>query len=275
MEYTIRINKQLYSSVPLLLRMLGKDHVQEPIRRPKGLSLWQLIIGAEGTGNVVVENSRQILHPGDILLLPPETAHSYQNAGDEGHPWIVHFLGFTGSSCQRLMLDMHFHKAGIYHLKTQEHCLQHLDVFRNILTSSLPDRNRLLSKELYSFLLDISQESSYVEMTFDRHDGSLVTDIILYLEEHYAEDISLRDLSEHIGKTPEYLCAYFRRETGETIVRHLTRIRIGRARLMLLENPDLSVRSVGEQCGFRSPSYFGKVFKENTGVTPQNYVKGT
>ena len=272
MEYTIRINKQLYSSVPLLLRLLGRDCIQEPIRRPGGMSLWQIIIGAAGSGNVIVDSSRQLLRPWDILLLPPGTAHSYENAGDDAHPWIVHFLGFTGSSCQRLMLDMRFHKAGIYHLKSREHCLWHLENFTDILTSEMPDKNRLLSKELYSFLLDISTESFYIETTAGRHDGSLATDIILYLEEHYAEDISLRDLSEHLGKTPEYLCTCFRRETGDTIIRQLTRIRIGHARLLLLESPELSARAVGERCGFRSASYFGKVFKEYTGMTPQNYM---
>ena len=112
-------------------------------------------------------------------------------------------------------------------------------------------------------------ESSYMEISSEAADNRLVAEVLLYLEEHYAEDISLADLSAHTGKMPEYLCAAFRKETGDTIMRHLTEIRIGRARQLLLENPDLPVYVIGQRCGFRSPSYFGKVFRDYTGTTPQ------
>lgn len=144
-----------------------------------------------------------------------------------------------------------------------------MDTFTRIMEDNPPDRNRVLSKELYSFLLDLSRESSYVEMSAEVRENHLVSDILLYLEEHYAQDISLREIAEHTGKTPEYLCSCFRKETGETIMHALTSIRIGRARQMLLENPELPVYKIGEQCGFHSPSYFGRVFRANTGVSPQ------
>ncbi len=267
MEYSIRINKSLYRSVPLLLRMFGRDFIQAPIHRPDGFPFWQLLIGVDGTGECRLGDGRHILRPGEILLLPPNMAHSYKSSSEKN--WIVHFLGFGGSSCQRLLIDMHFSKPGIYHLKNIENCFRHIDVLTGILERNPPDRNRMLSKELYSFLLDISHDSSYMEMSAEVHENHLVSDILMYLEEHYAEDIALRDLADHTGKTPEYLCACFRKETGQTIMYHLTTIRIGRARQMLLENPEVPVYKIGEQCGFRSPSYFGKVFRAHTGVSPQ------
>ena len=271
MEYSIHINKRLYRSVPLLLRMFGRDFLQEPIHRPGGFPNWQLLIGVSGIGECRIEGNRRLLRPGEILLLSPDISHSYQSSSEDD--WIVHFLGFTGSSCQKLLVDMRFSKPGIYHLRNHERCLQHIDTITRILDSSPEDKNRILSKELYSFLLDVSQESSFVEMSAEVKENSLVSDILLYLEEHYAEDISLRDIADHTGKAPEYLCAVFRKETGETIMRHLTSIRIGRARQLLLESPDLPVYQVGEKCGFRSPSYFGKVFRAQTGVSPQKLAQ--
>lgn len=271
MEYSLRISKRLYRSVPLLLRMFGKDFKQDSIRRPSGFPYWQLLIGVSGVGECTIEGNRRLLHPGEVLLLPPGISHSYQSSTEDD--WIVHFLGFTGNSCQKLLVDMQFSKPGIYHLRNQEHCLRHIEAITRILESSPDDKNRILSKELYSFLLDISQESSFVEMSAEVKENSLISDILLYLEEHYAEDISLRDIAELTGKTPEYLCAVFRRETGETIMRHLTTIRIGRARQLLLENPDIPVYQVGEKCGFRSPSYFGKVFRAQTGISPQKLAQ--
>ena len=267
MEYSIKINKRLYHSVPLLLRMFGSDFLQSPIRRPKGFPCWQLLLGVSGSGECILEGKRHILSPGEALLLPPDLPHTYQRAGEED--WIIHFLGFYGNSCQKLLADMQLNRAGIYHLKNQDACFQHIRIISHILESPMEDRNRLLSKELYSCLLDLARESSYMEISSEAADNRLVAEVLLYLEEHYAEDISLADLSAHTGKTPEYLCAAFRKETGDTIMRHLTEIRIGRARQLLLENPDLPVYVIGQRCGFRSPSYFGKVFRDYTGTTPQ------
>ena len=200
MEYSIRINKQLYRSVPLLLRIFGRDYLQTPIHRPGGFPFWQLLIGVSGVGECKVEGKRCLLHPGEVLLLPPGLAHSYQSASSED--WIVHYAGFTGNSCQKLLVDMQFFKPGIYHIKDQELCTTYMDAFTRIMEDNPPNRNRMLSKELYSFLLDISRESSYVEMSAEVRENHLVSDILLYLEEHYAQDISLREIAEHTGKRP-------------------------------------------------------------------------
>ena len=41
--------------------------------------------------------------------------------------------------------------------------------------------------------------------------------------------------------------------------------------MLLMERPELTLAKAGEMCGYRSPSYFGKVFKEETGMTPQTF----
>lgn len=271
MIYSIRVNKQLYHSIPLLVRMLGFDYEQDSVNRPQGLPLWQFLIGVSGSGEFTIDNKHYILRPGQAVFLPPHIPHSYHSSGGK---WIVHFIGFNGNSCQKLLLDLHLHRAGLYQLKYKEHCFQHLENFRSILDDELPDKNRVLSKELYSFLLDMSR-SHYVENVEQPGQSELISEIILYLENHYAEDISLSVLSDQFSRTPEYLCSLFRKEKGETIIKCLTRIRIGHARWMILENPELTAREIGERCGFRSPSYFGKVFKDYTGASPQDYIRST
>ena len=41
--------------------------------------------------------------------------------------------------------------------------------------------------------------------------------------------------------------------------------------VLLLENPDLSVSDVAEQCGFATPAYFTTVFRQEKNVTPREY----
>ena len=55
-------------------------------------------------------------------------------------------------------------------------------------------------------------------------------------------------------------------------MRYILKMRIGTAKNML-ENTDLSIGRISEQCGFSSQSYFCRVFKEEWGITPLQYQK--
>ena len=111
-------------------------------------------------------------------------------------------------------------------------------------------------------------------MSQSAEESGLAKEIVLYLEDHFDKDISLDDLSAYLHKTPEYLCTSFKSITGETIMHYLRRIRIHRAKVLLMETPDTNIREIAALCGFSSASYFGRVFKESTGYTPQGYRLG-
>ena len=189
--------------------------------------------------------------------------------------WKVHFLGFDGNSCQKLLTDLGLAQPGVYHLshgeKASQAFLLHLKEIESVINSQIHLKYRVLSKELYSTLLDLASGSSLERTALWNDPDGLMSDVIEYLEKHCSEDISLMQIGEEFHLTPEYLCARFKNSTGETVGQYLKRVRIGRARILLMERPDLNLSRIGELCGYRSPSYFGKVFRELTGLTPQNF----
>ena len=272
MDYTVRVTKQQYMNTPLVLRMAGIDHIQEKVNRPSGLPVWQILYGASGTGNIQIEESRYNLGEGQIAVLPPHTGHQYESAQNE---WKVHFLGFDGNSCQKLLTDLGLAQPGVYHLshgeKASQAFLLHLKEIESVINSQIHLKYRVLSKELYSTLLDLAAGSSLERTALWNDPDGLMSDVIEYLEKHCSEDISLMQIGEEFHLTPEYLCARFKNSTGETVGQYLKRVRIGRARILLMERPDLNLKEIGERCGYRSPSYFGKVFREMTGMTPQSF----
>lgn len=272
MDYTVRVTKQQYMNTPLVLRMAGIDHIQEKVNRPSGLPVWQILYGASGTGNIRIEESRYNLGEGQIAVLPPHTGHQYESAQNE---WKVHFLGFDGNSCQKLLMDLGLAQPGVYHLshgeKASQVFLLHLKEIESVINSQIHLKYRVLSKELYSTLLDLAAGSSLERTALWNDPDGLMSDVIEYLEKHCSEDISLMQIGEEFHLTPEYLCARFKNSTGETVGQYLKRVRIGRARILLMERPDLNLKEIGERCGYRSPSYFGKVFREMTGMTPQGF----
>ena len=78
---------------------------------------------------------------------------------------------------------------------------------------------------------------------------SLVKNIIQYINEHYAEKITLDDLSNRFFTSKVCMCIKFKKETGKSIIDTLLNIRIDNAKF-LLKNTKLPMEKIAEQCGF-------------------------
>ncbi|MEK0316713.1 response regulator [Cohnella sp. 56] len=93
---------------------------------------------------------------------------------------------------------------------------------------------------------------------------------IAYIREHYAEDISISDLSGRLGFSANYLSNLFRSETGLRMTEYVNRVRM-EAAMHLLRDTQLKVYEVAGRVGYQDASYFCKVFKEITGRTVSAY----
>lgn len=102
---------------------------------------------------------------------------------------------------------------------------------------------------------------------------SLITNVTEYMENNYDSSFSVKDLSRLFAINPEYLSTLYRQETGKTLIRHLTEIRIDAA-CRLLRESDYNTIDVSKNVGYADPQYFYKVFKRIMGKTPQEYKNG-
>ncbi|WP_414624491.1 helix-turn-helix domain-containing protein [Calothrix sp. CCY 0018] len=92
-----------------------------------------------------------------------------------------------------------------------------------------------------------------------------------YLNDNYAENISLEDLARIVNFSPFYLNRAFRKQIGIPPHKYQNQIRIARAKALLTSN--LSISQVAIKTGFSSQSHFGWHFKRVMGVTPKQYAK--
>ena len=270
MRCSVKVTRRQREHIPLLLRSLGIDHLQETIRRPKGFPIWQVFFGVSGTGVFYVGGQRSVLNPGQIAVLPPDQPHGYQSLGGE---WHLHYIGFEGQLCPKLPAILKLNQAGVYSLSDPALFLRRLEKLSR-LAAEEEVRQMLCSQELYGLLLDLSEGVRHLPHSRAEEGEGVIKEMILYLEDHFSEDISLQGLSERFHLAPEYLCTRFKEATQETIMQYLRHIRIHRAKLMLTESPDLSLSEVSAACGFHNAGYFGKVFRAETGFTPQAYRLG-
>ena len=94
-----------------------------------------------------------------------------------------------------------------------------------------------------------------------------------YIAEHYRDDLDLTNLAEVFNFNYSYLSSYFNTKMGEGFSEYLNRIRIGHA-CQYLEKGESSIASISALVGYSDQSYFCRVFKKITGVTPSAYRRG-
>ena len=94
--------------------------------------------------------------------------------------------------------------------------------------------------------------------------------ILGYIHRSYADpSLSIAKVADMFFYSKKYLSALFVKNTGERFSEYLNQLRIRQAQLLMSQ--DLSVSELAARCGFANPSYFSKVFKRITGVSPVNY----
>lgn len=94
---------------------------------------------------------------------------------------------------------------------------------------------------------------------------------IRFINAHYAEDINLDSLAQEVFVSTYYLSHLFRREMGVTFSDYLAKVRVEKAKALLMEG--VSVESTSERVGYNDSNYFIKIFKKYVGVTPAKYRK--
>lgn len=93
---------------------------------------------------------------------------------------------------------------------------------------------------------------------------------IEYINENFSKEITLEDVSEHIHISSYYFSHAFKKYIGMTFIEYLTRIRIKKAKKLLLTT-DLNIGEVGKQVGYDDHNYFSRVFKNLEGIPPSKF----
>ena len=104
------------------------------------------------------------------------------------------------------------------------------------------------------------------------NDQKITFEIKQYLAEHLLETVSLTVLSEELGISVNTAMHIFKNNVGMGIIAYFNKLKIEKA-MHLIDEGELSFRTISERLGFESPEYFSRVFKKQTGMTPTEYAK--
>ena len=130
-------------------------------------------------------------------------------------------------------------------------------------------RVRTQLEELWCSLLD---GIAAVQLTPSSHkeDSARIKEMLNYIHTHYGERLSLDKIASAASVGTRECSRCFQRSIRQSPMDYVNFYRIQIA-LELLTSTDHTITEISELCGFSSLSYFGKVFRQHTGVTPVQY----
>lgn len=108
----------------------------------------------------------------------------------------------------------------------------------------------------------------YIELIDSQQ--SITQILIDYIDKHYADNLNRTTLSELVFLSSDYLAKLFKKETGKTLTNYITEKRIDVSK-ELLANTDIPIYLVASQVGYDNYSYFSRIFKKTTGVSPNDF----
>ncbi|MFS0869779.1 response regulator transcription factor [Paenibacillus xylanilyticus] len=94
--------------------------------------------------------------------------------------------------------------------------------------------------------------------------------LLEYMHEHYDQPLGLAEVAKHFHFNPSYLSSYFSSHKKEGFNEYLNKIRIEKAE-ELLRSDDVTISEISSMVGYSDHSYFCKVFKKFTGLSPSRY----
>ena len=94
--------------------------------------------------------------------------------------------------------------------------------------------------------------------------------VLEFMEHHYAENLSLVELSREAGISRFHFVNLFKKACGATPHQYLVRLRMNAAAL-LLEDVNLSVKEIAAKSGYAEPAHFTKTFQKYFSQTPSSY----
>lgn len=230
-----------------------------------------------GSATVTLDGTEHVSKPFYILHGGKGTRLDIHLTDDAFHYYLILYKAFLPNSAdQRALRQMDpqlpfrlqygfipLHPAILYRLAEQmlsewqtTKRLEHLHV------------KTLFYQFTYELLRQMDQQQ--VHTTYP----NLTSQLMRYIQEYYAEPLTRETLAQTFHYSGAYLSKCFKRETGSSIIDYLINVRVTKAKELLLTT-NLSLQETAASVGYPDVSYFIRIFKKHTGITPKQYKSET
>ncbi len=243
----------------------------------------EAVYNVSGEYTLTVGGREYSARAGDIFFINSDELHAMnKNRGDVEFYSIVfhsHILDFENKNpFQRGSIEPIKNGSLSLPHRIKKDCPYYEDIktqFERIIKadSKFYCAERLIA--LYEMIITLQKNNALLASAKLRGEDKnirVIKKISKYVNSNLGRKITLSDLSREAEMSEKYFCSFFKKLTGNTPLEFVNKTRIESA-CEMLRNENQSITEVALDCGFESLSYFIRRFKEQMGVSPNEYKK--
>lgn len=229
----------------------------------------------EGEITLRIGNDIYELSSGESVLIPPFVPHSI-DASDDSAFFIAVFSGNYAEDVARLFKSK---RAESYKFtlseKTESYISEHLYP-----ESEMTEADETLMSKPKKFMLKsclyaiTSEFLDGATLRDNKREDMLILDVLSFIEAHYLENITLRDMAHSLGYTHEYVSRVFNRTLGINFKALVNQHRLEHA-IELIRESDEALVTVAMSSGFQSLRSFNRACRDMLGVSPSQIKRNS
>jgi AraC-like DNA-binding protein/quercetin dioxygenase-like cupin family protein len=229
----------------------------------------EILIALSGETALTVDGKNYMLTKGQIGVIMPFSAHSIRTVGTDTRFWLIVFSSsvLPGAREDRTLLL----KRSSPCFAAPEYLLEYVtgtvDINDTGYTHIAGEIPRRVSSMLYAVLTEYTNAVPDAEQ---RENDSALSRLILYITEHYREQISRESVGKALGYNPRYLSQVLSQLPGMSFRTLLNSCRADLARSLLLST-DMRVIDIAYECGYTEERTFRRAFRSVVGMSPCDY----
>lgn len=236
----------------------------------------ELLFFSNGSGSFTIRKRTYAIRPGTLLYICPDEPYSI--TVDEGTPvgcLTVHFscadMAWNDGTWSAHDAATPLARRFAWQLQDVRLIERRFQSLADAWNEKLPGYAFAARTLLQELLLDLVRMENAQPQELA---ASLkVTQAVRLMRENLSEKLTLPALARAVHLSPAYLSRIFKEATGYTAIAYFNRLKIDRAKELLLEG-DKKVREVAQALGFADEFYFSRLFKKLEGVSPSKFYSG-
>lgn len=240
----------------------------------------------EGKAKIHLSDKTVQLRPGHLYIIPAYTMHSYECNDLFVHYYLHVYEGFKSEMnlmerydfptevtatiedeqiFERMCEQHPYAKLPDSNPEAYDNTVQFTDYVHRYRDMCLWQKMELRGAILILFSRFMREATPHVWTKDER-----LKHVLEYIHSHIAKDIDVDELASEACITKPYLIRIFKKELGTSPLQYINNKKVERAQL-LLYTTDMPVKEIAYTLGFSDHSYFIRMFRKMSGITPQDY----
>ncbi len=251
---------------PITANGIGWCDYQYHCVRKEGYPIPQINFCTGGSGVLIADGKTTEITTGMSFFLPQDQPHEYYTTGNQ---WHLRWVTFSGSGCSHLLEQFGLNNAAVIKHSDSSGIDSAWQEMYNILKRGSENDALLANAVMYRYLTEYYISKINSESTASEQSAfGLASE---FISAHFTEEITINDISDAAGVSPQYLCRIFRRRTELRPFQYIALRRIQYAK-QLLGRGGMTIAEISRKCGYNDVSYFCKLFKRQEGVSPKKFM---